>query len=523
MENSLSKTMDNKALHEYIRLLDSAPLVVAVSALADYLWEDFVRETKPSVHYLIDRYDIRQLSRFGKEIFECLYQGGNVTPLVSLAEAEEYFCAKQEGFDPPFPAGYKPEFAFWIGLLNDLCNSPAWPTLALHCVGNQFNSGNNAVCLLNELSEIIEEQIELGQLPTELLAHSAEKLNELREAFIQAKKQGKDLEANELRQQGKQLSQAVEQVLNEAREKLQPKVAEAVERAKKEADELEDTMSALAGTDIGQGHHSGDLQEKQALARKLSRNKKLRQLASRLGGLRRAWNDRRRAKKTQTNYSDIVGAKFSDEVTKAFPIEIALAATQEGRALFALKYSQKTLLTKDYEAKSKDVDKGPVVMYIDISGSMAGESELWSKAIAFIVADECLKQKREIQIHLFDARVCNSLVLDSSRKNNTELLNFILTWRTAGGTSFTAVMEHAMTKAHIDPKADILLITDGQANVPDAFVRRLNNFKEEQGINFYAFCIGTEADVLQQFSDEVHVVDPQNDPESSKVFQQVLL
>jgi hypothetical protein len=32
-----------------------------------------------------------------------------------------------------------------------------------------------------------------------------------------------------------------------------------------------------------------------------------------------------------------------------------------------------------------------------------------------------------------------------------------------------------------------------------------------------------EADVLQQFSDEVHVVDPQNDPESSTVFQKILL
>jgi hypothetical protein len=175
--------MNNKTLHEYIRLLDAEPIVVAVSALADYLWEDFVRETKPTVNYLIDRYDIRQLSRFGKEIFECLYQGGNVTPLVSLTEAEEYFRAKQEGFDPPFPSGYKPEFAFWVGLLNDLCNSPAWPTLATHCIGNQFNSGNNAVCLLNELSEIIEEQIELGQLPTELLAHSAEKLNEFTGRF----------------------------------------------------------------------------------------------------------------------------------------------------------------------------------------------------------------------------------------------------------------------------------------------------------------------------------------------------
>jgi uncharacterized protein with von Willebrand factor type A (vWA) domain len=515
--------MKNKTNSEYIRLTDVEPLVLVVSALADYLWNDFIRETKPTVNYLIDRYNIRQLSRFGKEVFECLYQGGNVTPLVSLDEAEDYFRQKQNGLNPSFPEGYKPEAAFWVGLMSDLCNAPAWPTLASHCVGDQFNSGNNAVCLLNELSEVLQDQIELEQLPVELLAHGAEKLSQLREAFIEAKKQGDDQKAAELRQQGKQLGQAIEQALNEAREKMQPKVAEAVDRAKKQADEIEGAVNAFAGTEPGQGRHTTDLEEKKALAKKLSKNRKLKMLAARLGGLRSAWNDRKRTKKVQTNYSDIVGAKFSDEVTKAFPIEVALAASEQGRALFALKYAQKTLLTKDFEAKSKDVEKGPVVMYVDISGSMSGDSELWSKALAFVVAEECLKQKREVQIHLFDTLIHESLVLDSKRRSNSELLDFVLTWTTAGGTAFTAVLDHAMTKAHIDPKADILLITDGHANVPDPFIRRINRFKEEQGINLYSFCIGMSSDVLETFSEEVHVIDTKDDPESLDLFQKILL
>jgi uncharacterized protein with von Willebrand factor type A (vWA) domain len=515
--------MDNKTLNEYVRLADVEPLVLVVSALADYLWGDFVRETKPTVNYLIDRYDIRQLSRFGKEIFECLYQGGNVTPLVSFEDAEEYFRAKQDGLNPALPKGYKPEATFWVGLMTDLCNAPAWPALATHCVGDQFNSGNNAICLLNELSEVLEEQIELGQLPTDLLAHGGDKLAELREAFIEAKKQGNDQKAAELRQQGKELGKAIEQMLNEAREQMQPKVADAVDRAKREADATEEAVSSFAGTEAGQGRHTADLEEKRALARKLGRNRKLKQLATRLGGLRKAWNDRKRAKRATANYSDVIGAKFSDEVTKAFPIEMALAASQKGRALFALKYAQKTLLTKDYEAKLKDLDKGPVVMYVDISGSMSGEAELWSKALAFVVAEECLKQTREVQIHLFDTIIHNSLVLDGKRRNNGELLDFVLTWMTAGGTSFTAVLDHAMTKADIDPKADILLITDGHALVPDPFIRRINRFKDEQGINFYSFCIGIESDVLNRFSDEVHTVDVNDDPESSSIFQKILL
>ena len=53
---------------ELIHLVDNAPLTLACSALADFLWDDFVREARPSVKYLIEKYNIKQLSRFGKEL-----------------------------------------------------------------------------------------------------------------------------------------------------------------------------------------------------------------------------------------------------------------------------------------------------------------------------------------------------------------------------------------------------------------------------------------------------------------------
>jgi len=132
--------MNNQTHNELVRLADHEPLVLVVSALSDFLWDDFVRDTSPRVNYLMDRYDIRQLSRFGKELFEHLYRGEDVTTLVSLEEAEKYFRAKQNGEDPAFPSGYKPENAFWTGLMNDIVNSPAWSFLEQRCVGDQFAS-----------------------------------------------------------------------------------------------------------------------------------------------------------------------------------------------------------------------------------------------------------------------------------------------------------------------------------------------------------------------------------------------
>ena len=59
--------------------------------------------------------------------------------------------------------------------------------------------------------------------------------------------------------------------------------------------------------------------------------------ARRLGAMKQAWNQRKRAKKHTSTYSDIVGANMSDDVTKAFPAELALAASQKGRSFVCSK------------------------------------------------------------------------------------------------------------------------------------------------------------------------------------------
>jgi len=511
-----------KTNNEFLRLVNNEPFLLAVSALSDFLWDDFIRDARPIVKYIEDHYNIKQLSRFGKELFDFLYNGGHVTTVINFDEIEAYLHAKQNGLNPAFPKGYKPESAFWVSLFIQICDSPAWPHLVGISVGDQFTAGNNAVNLLNELSEVIETQIQKGLLDASMLADAGKQLQELREQFMQAKKEGDDAKAVELRHKGKELGQQIEQAMLQASEVVQPQIDKAVDRAHQAAKDIQDAMGQLAGAESGKGIIFNDLEQKRNLAKKLSNNPRLKELVRRLGALRQAWTDRKRARKSQTSYSDIVGAKFSDEVIKAFPVEIALAATEKGRALFALKYSQKTLLTKDYEAKIKELDKGPVVLYIDISGSMTGESELWSKAIAYVIAEECLQQNRATHIHLFDTMIQKSIHLDKDRTDNERLLNFVLSWTTRGGTSFCSVIDHALNKTNFVERSDILMITDGNAEVSDPFVRRLNAFKQEHGLQWTSFCIGRQAHELKEFSDFVHIIDTTNDPESAKLFQNAI-
>jgi len=508
---------------EFLRLIENEPLTLSCSALADFLWEDFVRDQRPSVNYLINTYKITQLSRFGKELFERLYNEDNVKWLISEQDVEDYFRAVCDGVPPKMPEGYKPENGVWWAIMQELTNAAGWPLLLNRCVGDQFASGNNAVMLLNELSEEIEEAITEGIFDVELLTQAGDKLQELREKFRQAVKEGKADKAASLRQQAKEMINQINDAVQQAAEQIGTQTSGAVDRVNKAHDDLQEQMGNLFGDTAGTGMSTGTLAEKKALAKRLSRNQTLRKVAERLGTLRRIWAERKRARKAKSSYENIVGAKFDNNVVQAFPSEIALAATPQGRALFALKYSERTLLTKDYTANRKDLGKGPIVMYVDVSGSMTGSNEIWSKAITFVIAEEALKQNRTVQINLFDTHIQNTVTIKPNKADTGKLLDFVGDWFLQGGTSFNSVIGHALSNEELKKNSDVLMITDGESAVNDAFIKRIKSFKEETGTQWTTFCIARYLPpVVATFSDESYLVDTSDDNNVVDVIQKAI-
>lgn len=493
---------------EFMRLVNNEPLTLSCSPIADFLWEDFVREARPIVKYLETQYNIKQLCRFGKEVFDRLYTADQVNWLVSEEEYEDFFRAKCNGESPTLPQGFKPENSFWWMLMGELSNAAAWPELLSRCVGDQFNAGNNAVNIINQLAEAIEQAIHQQQLDHKTIFQAAQELEKLREEFKKAVAEGNEQAANEARQKGKQLGNKIIESAMNGLQPIQGQLDEIVDKTIQQSDELNDAMANLWGSQPGKGKDAGNLEEKRQLAAQLKNNWNLRNLAKNLGALKRTWIQRKRAKRSKETYSAIVGARFSNDITKAFSTELALANTAEGRALFALKYSQKTLLTKDYEADSKNLNKGPIIMYIDVSGSMSGERDIWSKAIAFIIADEALKEKREVYVHLFDTVISESVTLKGDRKNNEELINFIQRWTLGGGTQFNAVISHAVLNLKKHAQTDVLMITDGHSSAGSMAVRRLQAAKAETGAQWATVCLEMDPpEVCYEFSDDVFRVD----------------
>ena len=515
--------MNFETQSEFVRLVNNEPLTLACSPLADFLWDDFIRETRPIVKYLIDHYNIRQLSRFGKELYDRLYNADNVKWLVSEDAYETYFRKMCDGDKAALPAGYKPENGIWYAIMADLGQAAGWVDLLQRCVGDQFNAGNNAVNILNRLAEVIQQAIEENSFDVQLLSGAGQKLEELRQQYKDAVASGDKAAADAARREGKALNQALSDAVQQAAEKLQSQSNQIVDEVLKDSDSLNEAMSNLHGVEVGEGRHGTDLQAKRDLAQRLKANKKLRELTTKLGALRRVWAQRKREKKTAATYEAVTGATFGNDVTKAFPVEIALAASPQGRALFAMKFAQKTILTKDYTANTKHLGKGPVVMYIDVSGSMGGEPELWSKAIAFVIAEEALKENRKVYINLFDTRIDQTVELKPKASNTKTLLDFVGTWTLGGGTSFNAVISHALDHGCKDPRADVLMITDGHSDVTEILKRRLDVFKKQTGMQWSTVCINSDVpDVCKDFSDEMYSVNVYNTENTVDAIQKCL-
>lgn len=490
---------------DFISLCDNEPLTLICGPLADFLWEDFARDSRPVVRYLADQFNLKQLSRFGKEVFDRLYNTDDVQWLVSLDAFEEYFRAVCDGNKAAFPKGYKTENGMWWGIMSDLTNAPNWLDILTHAGGNQFAAGNCAVSILNQISDVIDEMIEEGVLNIQAMNQMGSQLESLRQEVAEALNKGDTKAAEKARAKAKKIAENFNEALQNMHNHISVQTQQILENAQSESEQIQDDLSTLAGSVDGEGSNVGRLAEKKELAKKLRTNRHLRQICKKLGAIKQAWSQRKRAKQSKASYEAIVGAEFSSNVLKAFPTELALASTDAGRKLFALKYSQRTLLTKSYDAKRTDLDRGPICVYMDSSGSMSGDREVWAKAVALAIIDQAREDNREVQIHLFDNRIGLSQTFKPNQKC-VDAVDFVLSWHLAGGTSFESVLRHAMG-SKINKAADVLMITDGFSNTNQHTRNQFKSFCDSTGTQMTSIVIGDgDATECKLFSDSVFAI-----------------
>lgn len=173
---------------------------------------------------------------------------------------------------------------------------------------------------------------------------------------------------------------------------------------------------------------------------------------------------------------------------------------------FYKRYSEKTLL--EYKTMGIEDFKGPVVVCLDLSGSMGfGCNEPWSKAVAVASLQIAIKQKRNYRCILFSDHVLDVVDFERGELDASKMIRMI-TREPSGGTSFDDVLLRALNSIEESnfKKADILFITDGcpYHYLESSFKNRFNMVKKNKGFKVQSILIGeTREEFLEEFSDTI--------------------
>jgi uncharacterized protein with von Willebrand factor type A (vWA) domain len=202
---------------------------------------------------------------------------------------------------------------------------------------------------------------------------------------------------------------------------------------------------------------------------------------------------RKQRQKSKHVYDEISDVKLGDDLGHLLVTEQLLLADPLLEPLFLKKYAEKSLFCYEMsglEAKTK----GPIIVCLDVSGSMGGERDCWAKGVALAMVDIAHHQKRNCIVIVFDnviQHIFEFLKEDFQFKRVVELASYF----TGGGTSFNPPLGKALDyieKESQFKQADIIMVTDGDADVSEKTRNRFMEVKEKLKFSLFTIIVGTE-------------------------------
>ncbi len=344
--------------------------------------------------------------------------------------------------------------------------------------------------------------------------------------------------AEEIKQRLEELEEALKNVINEGKKSVvtAEKYAERLEKtgvglkgileeATLSAQQaVVDAAIALSAFGWGDGNGFGSKgissEQKIQLAKRVAQNKKLQEIAK-LAGRMKLLAARKQRTKTKELATEIYSVTTGNDLAHLVPSELVKLVVPELKPLFLKGYCEKSLL--QYKLKSKEKQgRGPIVVCLDSSGSMAGAKEQWSKAVAIALLTIANQQKRTCRILHFCASVCRVDDFPGGQLDPIKLVDCMECFYN-GGTSWSAPLDSALAVIKSESQyknADVILITDDQCSVSSPW---LESFKQSQKLlEFSTFGImlgSSDTRALSQILDTVIAIPNQNlDQEIEAVF-----
>ncbi|WP_030670990.1 VWA domain-containing protein [Streptomyces rimosus] len=234
--------------------------------------------------------------------------------------------------------------------------------------------------------------------------------------------------------------------------------------------------------------------------------------------------DGERARKVENATGELIGVTLGDDLSRVIPSELANLGLPELRAVFAARYAAGELMLYDSQGE-QTTGQGAIIACVDTSHSMymegtgGGTREAWAKACALALLDQARHAKRDFVGILFSSadRLRVFRFPAGEPAGIARVLDFAETFL-GGGTSYQSPLSAAVELLEAEfndaarTRGDIVMLTDDECGVTEAWMRDWNDAKHRLGFRVFGVAIGApraaEADsVLDALSDNVRSVE----------------
>ena len=270
------------------------------------------------------------------------------------------------------------------------------------------------------------------------------------------------------------------------------------------ADEAESWGRALGAGSSGSAGRSLEL------GRRLARNPKLRKLSRLLGRMREHALALRHRLFERRN-EEVFDVTAGRDLGRMLPQELVALGHPVLSLDWKRRYVEGELL--EYSLRGSDErGRGPMVVCLDVSSSMAGDKEIWSKAVTLTLLDVARRERRRFRAILFSSAESGLRTFDLNRGErwSADLRGALdlADWFPGGGTDFERPLDAAvgcLAESRFR-KGDVVLVTDGECRVGEAWQKRFLAEKRRLDFSLYSILIdvgGATLETIGALSDRV--------------------
>lgn len=391
-------------------------------------------------------------------------------------------------------------------VLNKARQTKDWEELRTYTQLDQWTSAMAAVEFGMKLADMFDEEKEL-QASRERMQKADKDLQDKLDQL-----QNGDADLDDLDESLDEYQQAIDDMNNQvdkSGEMIRQAARSAVKDAKQNAQESEAMLTSF-GTEPGELQRMPH-EERVRLAQRITRSRKLKELADKVGRfVRLALGEQ--ARKIVHGTEEVHDIVMGSDIPHVLPSELAMLADPVTEKLFYKKFVERELLQYELRGTEK-VARGAIICMVDNSGSMTGDREIWAKGVALALLNIANKQNRDFYgIHFSSSYdPLKEWYFPRGKAQINDVLDFA-EYFYGGGTDFQKPIGRAvevleqMFNTEGAQKGDLVLITDGECRVSDEWFDRYMNAKKDLAFRMYGCLIGTRSPVLDVLSDETYTI-----------------